>query len=113
MTRPVSFGSSRKVAIYWSKALCSGRLEAPEPPPIARAPRPTEPMVSPVRTTRAQATVEGMTSALREDGYVIVEGMLSPEDVAAKRSDLGRVLAETPTGRNDFEGFSTRRVYAL
>ena len=70
-------------------------------------------MVCAVRTTRSAVTVGGLTTALREDGYVIVEGMLSPEDVALKRADLSRVLAETPTGRNDFEGFSTRRVYAL
>jgi ectoine hydroxylase-related dioxygenase (phytanoyl-CoA dioxygenase family) len=54
-----------------------------------------------------------MTKALREDGYVIVEEMLSADDVATKRADLGRILAETPTGRNPFEGFSTQRVYAL
>jgi ectoine hydroxylase-related dioxygenase (phytanoyl-CoA dioxygenase family) len=70
-------------------------------------------MVWPMRTTRAGATVDGLLRALREDGYVIVEDMLDPEDVRTKRSDLMRVLAETPTGRNPFEGFSTRRVYAL
>jgi len=54
-----------------------------------------------------------VADALGADGYVIVEGMLSPSEVALARHDLARVLAETPTGRNDFEGFSTQRVYAL
>jgi ectoine hydroxylase-related dioxygenase (phytanoyl-CoA dioxygenase family) len=50
---------------------------------------------------------------LLEDGYVIVTGLLSPDELAAARADLGRVLAATPTGRNDFEGRATQRVYAL
>jgi ectoine hydroxylase-related dioxygenase (phytanoyl-CoA dioxygenase family) len=57
--------------------------------------------------------VDDVVTALETDGYCIVEGMLSPEEVAAARSDLLRVLAETPTGRNDFEGYSTQRIYAL
>lgn len=57
--------------------------------------------------------VDGVVNSLEENGYVIVEGMLSPEEVAAARSDLLRVLGETPTGRNDFEGFKTQRIYAL
>jgi ectoine hydroxylase-related dioxygenase (phytanoyl-CoA dioxygenase family) len=57
--------------------------------------------------------VDGVVAGLESDGYAIVEGMLSPEEVAAARSDLLRVLRETPTGRNDFEGYRTQRVYAL
>jgi ectoine hydroxylase-related dioxygenase (phytanoyl-CoA dioxygenase family) len=59
------------------------------------------------------ATVEEIGSALDEVGYYIVRGYLDPDDVAAKKADLERVLATLATGRNDFEGFSTRRVYAL
>jgi ectoine hydroxylase-related dioxygenase (phytanoyl-CoA dioxygenase family) len=66
-----------------------------------------------MRTTRADATVESVTDGLGRDGWVIVEGLLSPGEVAAARADLLRVLASTRTGRNDFEGFATRRVYAL
>jgi ectoine hydroxylase-related dioxygenase (phytanoyl-CoA dioxygenase family) len=57
--------------------------------------------------------VEGVVEALEADGYAIVEGMLSPEEVATARSDLVRILSETPTGRNDFEGYKTQRIYAL
>jgi ectoine hydroxylase-related dioxygenase (phytanoyl-CoA dioxygenase family) len=54
-----------------------------------------------------------VTKRLDEDGYAIVENYLSPDDVAAKRADLERILASNPTGRNDFEGFSTQRIYAV
>jgi len=59
------------------------------------------------------ATVEEIGAALDESGYAVIEGYLNAEDVAAKKADLERVLATLPTGRNTFEGFSTRRIYAL
>jgi hypothetical protein len=76
----------------------------------AGVPRPT---VGVVRTTIERATCTDVVNGLEADGYVIVEGMLSPEEIDLARRDLLRTLAETPTGRNNFEGFSTRRVYAL
>ena len=63
-------------------------------------------------TARA-ATVDDVLRGLDEDGYALVEDVLSPEEVAATRSDLKRILDETPLGRNDFEGHRTRRIYAL
>jgi ectoine hydroxylase-related dioxygenase (phytanoyl-CoA dioxygenase family) len=39
--------------------------------------------------------------------------MVSPDRVAATRDELARVLADVPTGRNEFEGFGTQRIYAL
>ena len=41
---------------------------------------------------------------LAQDGYVVVPGLMSPDEVAAARADLDRVLTQTPTGRNAFEG---------
>jgi len=58
-------------------------------------------------------TVEEVAAKLETDGYAVLENYLSGDDVAAKRADLARVLATNPTGRNDFEGFSTQRIYAL
>jgi ectoine hydroxylase-related dioxygenase (phytanoyl-CoA dioxygenase family) len=58
-------------------------------------------------------TVDGIVESLEHDGYAIVERYLDPDDVATKRADLARVLASNPTGRNDFEGFSTQRIYAV
>jgi len=66
-----------------------------------------------MRTTYGEATVDSVVAGLEADGYVVVEGVLSPDEVAATRADLQAVLASTPTGRNDFEGFATQRVYAL
>jgi ectoine hydroxylase-related dioxygenase (phytanoyl-CoA dioxygenase family) len=62
---------------------------------------------------RTATDVDGVVAGLDEDGYAIVEGVLSPGEVAAARADMRRVLDETPLGRNTFEGFGTKRVYAL
>jgi ectoine hydroxylase-related dioxygenase (phytanoyl-CoA dioxygenase family) len=66
-------------------------------------------------TATMTATSSGaqITERLLDDGYVIVTGLLSPAEVAAARADLSRVLQATPTGRNDFEGRATQRIYAL
>jgi ectoine hydroxylase-related dioxygenase (phytanoyl-CoA dioxygenase family) len=66
-----------------------------------------------VRTAAADATVDSIVAGMDADGYAVVEGMLAAEQVRAIRADLLEVLARTPTGRNDFEGFATQRVYAL
>jgi ectoine hydroxylase-related dioxygenase (phytanoyl-CoA dioxygenase family) len=66
-----------------------------------------------VPITPRAATVDDVLEGLREDGYALVEDVLDPERVAATRADLTRILDETPTGRNDFEGHKTRRIYAL
>jgi ectoine hydroxylase-related dioxygenase (phytanoyl-CoA dioxygenase family) len=57
--------------------------------------------------------VEPIVEALGRDGYGIVERVLDAAQVAAMKEELGVVLAATPTGRNDFEGFATRRIYRL
>lgn len=59
------------------------------------------------------AAVDDVAGAIDEDGYAVVEGLLDADEVAAKRDDLARLAAATPLGRNDFEGYSTHRVYAL
>lgn len=57
--------------------------------------------------------VGAIVDGVRADGVVVCEGVLSPERVAAIRDDLDRVLEATPTGRNDFEGHVTKRIYNL
>ncbi|HEY7145077.1 MAG TPA: phytanoyl-CoA dioxygenase family protein [Streptosporangiaceae bacterium] len=61
----------------------------------------------------AAATSRDVARRLADDGYVIVSGLMSQDQLAAARADLDRVLAATPRGRNVFEGFATQRVYAL
>jgi len=69
-------------------------------------------MTMPTRLSAA-ATVEQVVELIDRDGFAVVERYLSPDDVAAKKADLERVLGSIPTGRNDFEGFETQRIYAL
>ncbi len=51
--------------------------------------------------------------ALRADGVAICEGVLDTDRVATIRDELRPILDETPTGRNDFEGYGTKRIYRL
>ncbi|HUZ56222.1 MAG TPA: phytanoyl-CoA dioxygenase family protein [Streptosporangiaceae bacterium] len=68
-------------------------------------------MTEPLRV--ADSTGLEVARRVIDDGYVVVDGMMSDGDVQAARADLGRVLEATRTGRNAFEGFSTQRIYAL
>jgi ectoine hydroxylase-related dioxygenase (phytanoyl-CoA dioxygenase family) len=52
-------------------------------------------------------------AALERDGYAIVERYLDLSGVEAKKADLERILRTVPSGRDDFEGLATQRVYAL
>jgi ectoine hydroxylase-related dioxygenase (phytanoyl-CoA dioxygenase family) len=56
---------------------------------------------------------EPIIEALRADGYAICEGVLEPERIADMHSELDAILEQTPEGRNEFEGYSTRRIYRL
>src|SRR6185295_16707002 len=72
----------------------------------------------PTAVERAAPWLDGRTFAsLREQfdrrGYLIFERVLSPDRVAEIRAALAPHLAADLTGRNDFEGRKTNRVYAL
>jgi ectoine hydroxylase-related dioxygenase (phytanoyl-CoA dioxygenase family) len=60
----------------------------------------------------SEATVEAVLASLDEHGFCIVEGLLGA-DVDATRKELTAILDATPEGRNSFEGFRTRRMYAV
>jgi ectoine hydroxylase-related dioxygenase (phytanoyl-CoA dioxygenase family) len=64
-------------------------------------------------TMPATSLSQDVARRLMGDGYVVVTGMMPPDGVREARSDLGRLLRATRTGRNSFEGFSTQRIYAL
>jgi ectoine hydroxylase-related dioxygenase (phytanoyl-CoA dioxygenase family) len=66
-----------------------------------------------VEHLKAGATVDEVCAALDRDGYAIVEGLVSRADAARIRAELSQLLETIPTGRNDFEGFHTRRIYAI
>lgn len=56
---------------------------------------------------------EALAAVLDEQGYLLFPALLPGDAVAAIRGELDPVLELTPRGRNDFEGFTTKRVYAL
>ncbi len=61
----------------------------------------------------AAARTDEVVERLDRDGYAIVEGALDRDETRAIRAELTRILESVPTGRNDFEGRHTRRIYAI
>jgi ectoine hydroxylase-related dioxygenase (phytanoyl-CoA dioxygenase family) len=59
------------------------------------------------------ASAEPIVAALTGAGYAIVDGLLDDDTVHQAHAELAGIAAHTPTGRDDFEGANTRRVYAL
>jgi ectoine hydroxylase-related dioxygenase (phytanoyl-CoA dioxygenase family) len=59
------------------------------------------------------ASVADVIGALDATGAAVVERFISEEKVAALKAELAPHREATPLGRNDFEGFDTRRIYAL
>jgi ectoine hydroxylase-related dioxygenase (phytanoyl-CoA dioxygenase family) len=64
-------------------------------------------------TLTAAAPVDDVVASLEHDGYAVVEGLLDRDETARIRAELSRILVEVPTGRNDFEGYRTKRIYAI
>jgi ectoine hydroxylase-related dioxygenase (phytanoyl-CoA dioxygenase family) len=62
---------------------------------------------------KSDATVDEVCGALDRDGYAIVESLIERDHAARIRAELSKLLDTIPTGRNDFEGFRTRRIYAI
>ncbi len=58
------------------------------------------------------ATVQH-ASIIRDEGYLILESVLSPDEIADIKNALSPFLQGTLMGRNNFEGESSERVYAL
>jgi ectoine hydroxylase-related dioxygenase (phytanoyl-CoA dioxygenase family) len=67
----------------------------------------------PERRLNPGSSVDDVVAALDADGHAIVERLLDPATSAAIRAELARLLTDVPVGRNFFEGFHTRRLYAL
>ena len=52
-------------------------------------------------------------AALGRDGYVVLEGLLDADTLAAVGAEMDRIHRSTPLGVTDFEGFQTKRIYNL
>ncbi len=63
--------------------------------------------------TAVKPEVDEVVAAIEEGGFALVERLIDVDRAAAIRQELTEVLDKTPEGRNAFEGFSTRRIYAL
>ena len=58
-------------------------------------------------------SADHVAAAVRECGAAAVERFVPADEVAALKAELAPFRDTTPSGRNDFEGFGTRRIYAL
>jgi len=75
-----------------------------------------DPVYAPMATPeelRPDPEADAHVSTIQREGFVVLEHVLSPVDVAAMRAALTPYLQGKHMGRNDFEGFHTERVYAL
>jgi ectoine hydroxylase-related dioxygenase (phytanoyl-CoA dioxygenase family) len=61
----------------------------------------------------ASAPLKDISAQLDEDAAVIIDNVLSGDQLSALRSDLDPYLHDVPHGRNDFSGYATKRVGAL
>jgi len=58
-------------------------------------------------------SVAHLIDRILEEGYVILPSLYTPNQVATANSELARLDPAIEGGRNSFEGFKTRRIYAL
>ncbi len=68
-------------------------------------------------TAGSQAAVDPeltaeLLSRVREQGYVIIEGVLTKAELSALKADLEPRFVFS-SGRNNFEGFATQRLYSV
>jgi hypothetical protein len=57
------------------------------------------------------SVVDADLAAIERDGFVILEGLLDPDECERVRAAVTPLLNHT--GRNNFEGWKTQRVYSL
>jgi ectoine hydroxylase-related dioxygenase (phytanoyl-CoA dioxygenase family) len=69
--------------------------------------------MAPPRQLAADPEADAHASTIRREGFVVLREVLSPAEVAGQRAALAPYLQGKWMGRNDFEGFSSERVYAL
>ncbi len=57
--------------------------------------------------------IETAVTTLDDRGWVVLSGLVDDDQLDAAEAAIRDLLAETPTGRDRFEGFATQRIYAL
>ncbi len=58
-------------------------------------------------------SIDEQLARLDEHGFVVLEGFVSPADLAEVRAALLPWIDRPTLGRNNFEGYATQRVYSL
>jgi ectoine hydroxylase-related dioxygenase (phytanoyl-CoA dioxygenase family) len=58
-------------------------------------------------------SVDDVVERMKTDGYAIVESAIPRDEALAIGTELRTLLDGVPQGRNFFEGFKTRRLYAI
>ncbi len=61
----------------------------------------------------ANTSIENVYEILERDGCVVIDGLMAPETVAAIREEMTPWLDAGSTGKDEFDGFLTRRVGTL
>ena len=61
----------------------------------------------------AETTIDEILKVLDQDAAVIIENVISMDAVEALKSDLAPYLSKEAFGRDEFTGFSTKRIGAL
>lgn len=61
----------------------------------------------------ADELIDEAVDALHERGWVVLDGLVDDGQLDAAETAIRELLTDTPTGRDRFEGFATRRIYAL
>ncbi|WP_417450524.1 phytanoyl-CoA dioxygenase family protein [Kordiimonas sp.] len=56
---------------------------------------------------------QDIIETIKDRGYFIIENLLPDETIQAAREILDPIFTSQRTGRNQFEGFKTQRIYSL
>ena len=67
----------------------------------------------PISHCSADTSVSDLVAELERSGCVVVDELLGRAEAQAIGDELRTILETTPTGRSDFEGHLTRRIYAV
>jgi ectoine hydroxylase-related dioxygenase (phytanoyl-CoA dioxygenase family) len=57
--------------------------------------------------------IDEIVATLHQNGYALIPGAVGSGEIARAKAELEAIVERVPTGRDDFEGRRTRRVYAL
>ena len=66
-----------------------------------------------IRHLNADASIEEVLEIIDQDAGVIIDNVLSQNQLDKISEELNPYLANTKEGQDDFTGFNTRRVGAL